>query len=141
MGVIAMRKVINGKTYDTETATRIGSIKVQICFYTLYYKRTGEYFVVSTPVETTNEEKYIIPISYLEARQLEAHIKTEKIDADVSSKKLRMNAYLDSENVTRLRDMARAYNVSMNKMLNTIIKNTSFYTEEDFEEMEMKFNG
>lgn len=81
-----MKKVINGKVYDTDTAREVG------CFdsgagdrlfgwsETLYVKRTGEYFLfgeggpgskysVRTGVNNTTGSAKIFPLSYDEARK------------------------------------------------------------------------
>lgn len=39
-----MKKIINNLLYDTDTAKHIGSWKTGRVIYTLYRKRTGEYF-------------------------------------------------------------------------------------------------
>lgn len=81
-----MKKVINGKVYDTDTAREVG------CFdsgagdrlfgwsETLYVKRTGEYFLfgeggpgskysVRTGVNNTTGSAKIFPLSYDDARK------------------------------------------------------------------------
>lgn len=81
-----MKKVINGKVYDTDTAREVG------CFdsgagdrlfgwsETLYVKRTGEYFLfgeggpgskysVRTGVNNTTGSAKIFPLSYNDARK------------------------------------------------------------------------
>ncbi len=42
-----MKKIINGKKYDTETATRLADWNNGgYCKETLYQKHTGEYFMI-----------------------------------------------------------------------------------------------
>ena len=81
-----MKQIINGKKYDTETATEVGSWwnglstrDFSHCRETLYRKRTGEYFLygIGGPMSgyshscgnmTSGGEK-IIPMTEAEARE------------------------------------------------------------------------
>lgn len=79
-----MKKIIKGRTYDTETAKLVGYVENDITnnlFYTyesLYKKRNGEYFLYAEGGAGTKYAKYlgnnnwapgemIIPLSYDDA--------------------------------------------------------------------------
>lgn len=81
-----MKKVINGKVYDTDTARKVGCIDFGLgdrfsgWSETLYVKRTGEYFLlgeggpgskysVRTGVNNTTGSAKIFPLSYDDARK------------------------------------------------------------------------
>lgn len=96
-----MRKIINNKVYDTDTATRIGLADngheyndLAYSGETLYRKRTGEYFLhgeggpmtiyaVSTGNNNWRGGERITPISYAAARQwAEDHLSAEAYEAE-----------------------------------------------------------
>ena len=77
-----MRKVIKGKTYDTETATEVAKYETHrrekdLRYYTekLYHTRTNNYFLCGRGGYLTkyakfgDNEKHIIPLTELEAVQ------------------------------------------------------------------------
>lgn len=82
-----MKKIIDGKKYDTETATELGTYwngksRRDFEFFeeTLYVKRTGEYFIygiggpasryaVSSPSGGWDGGERIVPTSYENAKQ------------------------------------------------------------------------
>ena len=95
-----MRKIINRKSYDTDTAQVIGEYSVNypgdfdyMC-ETLYRKRTGEYFVhgmgnaASRYAEPAGQNRWkpgerIMPYSYDEAREwAERHLDAEDYEAE-----------------------------------------------------------
>ena len=94
-----MKKIINGKRYDTETAEKIGvwdnsrSISdFDCCEETLYRKRTGEFFIHGGGGARTKyaKEEYgmygwgeaIIPLTYDEAREwAETHLDADRYEA------------------------------------------------------------
>lgn len=80
-GAIIMKKVINGKVYDTDTARKVGCIDYGLgdrfsgWSETLYVKRTGEYFLlgeggpgskysVQIGVNQSSGSTKIFPLSY-----------------------------------------------------------------------------
>ena len=90
-----MKKIINGKKYDTETATKLASWDNGIygndfrsCSEELYKKKTGEFFLFGeggpmstyskTRGNTTSGSSEIIPLTSIEA----AEWFEEKGDAD-----------------------------------------------------------
>lgn len=91
-----MKKIIDGKKYDTETAREVGSwdngcfvTDMQYFSETLYRKRTGEYFLYgeggamsryAEPCEGNSwtSGEHIFPLSYEEA----THWAEEHMDAD-----------------------------------------------------------
>lgn len=94
-----MKKIINGKRYDTETAEKIGvwdnarSISdFDCCEETLYRKRTGEFFIHGGGGARTKyaSESYgmygwgeaITPLTYDEAREwAETHLDADRYEA------------------------------------------------------------
>lgn len=89
-----MKKVINGKMYNTETAKELGSwwnerTDFSICWEYLYKKKTGEYFLYGKGGATSKYAKRwenngsqsgekIIPLTETEARSWAE----QKLDAD-----------------------------------------------------------
>ena len=95
-----MRKVIKGKLYDTETATRVGEWSdgyvsdFRFVCETLYRKRTGEYFIhgeggpMSAYAESCGQNQWqggkaIKPLTYDEARiWAEVHLDADEYEAE-----------------------------------------------------------
>lgn len=96
-----MKKIINGKRYDTETATSIGWYSNNLSYNdldykeeTLYKKRTGEYFLCGEGGARSDYARYtddghwahgeeIRPISWEGARQwAEKHLSAEAYEAE-----------------------------------------------------------
>lgn len=93
-----MKKVINAKVYNTETATRVGSWDngyftndFNYCSEDLYQKKTGEFFLhgeggalstyASHSGDTTGYGERIIPMTYDEATQwAERHLTGERYE-------------------------------------------------------------
>lgn len=70
-----MKKHINNKMYDTETARKCGSYTQDSTSEKLYVKKTGEFFVVLNAYDT----EQIIPVSYAEAETwAKQHMNSEK---------------------------------------------------------------
>lgn len=83
-----MKKIINGKVYDTTTAKRcsdaidIGSVN-ELEYYglTLYKKRTGEFFL-SRDVYRGDLDNGIIPLTYDDAREwAESHLDADDYES------------------------------------------------------------
>lgn len=83
-----MKKIINGKVYDTTTAKRcsdvidIGSVN-ELEYYglTLYKKRTGEFFL-SRDVYLGDLDNGIIPLTYDDAREwAESHLDADDYES------------------------------------------------------------
>lgn len=96
-----MRKIINGRKYDTETATEVGywqnmgdTRQFEYMCETLYRKRGGEYFLHGEGGAATkyaksyglNEWGYgerIMPMTHVEARQwAEEHLEADEYEAE-----------------------------------------------------------
>ena len=93
-----MKKIINGKRYDTETAEEIGFWRTErsvtdfsYCEETLYRKRTGEFFIHGGGGARTKyaSESYgmygwgeaIVPLTYDEAREwAETHLDADRYE-------------------------------------------------------------
>lgn len=95
-----MKKIINGKVYDTETAEKVGewdngrlSDRLYGCCEDLYRKRTGEFFLcgeggpgskyaVSTGNSNWSSGSKIIPLTYEAAQSwAEEHLDCEDYEA------------------------------------------------------------
>ena len=79
-----MKKIIDGKKYDTETAECIGGWENEynglddryFCAEELYRKKTGEFFIYSW-----GQEPYIMPYTLDEAKKwAEEHLTGEKYE-------------------------------------------------------------
>lgn len=96
-----MKKIINGKLYNTETATQVGAWDngrsyrdLSYCAETLFRKKTGEYFLYGDGGATTKYAQYIgdnqwggssqiIPLAYDTARQwAEEHLPAEEYESE-----------------------------------------------------------
>lgn len=96
-----MKKIINGKMYDTETAKHIGD---RNNCEALYQKKTGEFFLYS--------ESGITPLSFDEAREWAE----SKLDADVyieifgepeeDDSKVLLSAYIRKDMFERIKQYA-----------------------------------
>ena len=94
-----MKKIINGKGYDTDTATFIGECDIgdplnnlEYCTESLYVKRTGEFFIFgwggpySKYSKAISENRWaggeaIIPLEYEEAKEWATqHLTPEKVE-------------------------------------------------------------
>lgn len=94
-----MKKIIHGKSYDTETAQLMGEWdneaygKFEYCYEGLYRKRTGEFFLYGTggpmsiyahyvSYNETSGSSVIEPLTYVEAAQwAEEHLTGEEYAA------------------------------------------------------------
>ena len=91
-----MRKIIDGKKYDSEKARKVGTWTNNFkgsdhMESTLYRKRTGEYFIMKTTGETEADlgfRKDIIPVSIEEARRWGLdHLDSKSFDREFVNKK------------------------------------------------------
>jgi len=99
-----MKKIINGKIYNTETATMVGRYDNELGWNDIFHvdeelfrKRTGEYFIhgiggpatkysVSTGNNSWAGGEKIIPIDYSSAVEwAEEHIPTEEFEKEFGS--------------------------------------------------------
>ena len=82
-----MRKIINGRMYDTDTAKLVGSYQAEVdggsyIFGSLCRKRTGEYFA-DTDGTVLGMERTITPLSYDKAREwAESHLTADEYEAE-----------------------------------------------------------
>lgn len=75
-----MKKIIDGKRYDTSLARFIERFEVAPGrFESLYRKRTGEYFLYSE----MDQKGHLLPLAYDEARRwAKSHMVVEAFDAE-----------------------------------------------------------
>lgn len=138
-----MKKIINAKVYDTDTARHIGwweneQSDLDYVQETLYCKRTGEYFLYGEGGARTkystmqganswSSGEMIIPLTYDAAREwAENHLETEKylkefeIESDDESKTKR-SFYISNMNVEKLKEYARKNELSVSESLDKLL--------------------
>lgn len=117
-----MKKNINGKAYNTETARKCGSYTQDSTIERLYIKKTGEFFVVLNAYDT----EQIIPVSYAEAETwAKRHMTSEKYneifgkiaDKSAISIKISRSAY------QKAKRKAHESGTSVSKYLEELIEN------------------
>ena len=137
-----MKKIINGKLYDTETATRIaskshGQGRRDFSYYeeTLYRKRTGEYFLygeggpmsrysVSRGLNEWSGGEKIIPLNFEKAREWgEENMDADDYQAEFgeiveeSSERVTMSISLDGTIADRIRREAKEKGLSVSALI------------------------
>lgn len=86
-----MKKHINNKVYDTDTAKLIGKSETDEIEFALYKKRTAEYFLVNQQKGIENAVPTFVPLKYDEAKTFaEKHFKAE-YDAEFQNKENGLN--------------------------------------------------
>lgn len=140
-----MKKIINGKVYDTETAQEVGIWSNNLsyrdfgwCSETLYRKKTGEYFIhgkggpASRYAEAVGSNSWgfgerIMPLTYKEATEwAEKHLdcdEYEQIFGKVTEDETRKTAAysLSVTAIEVLRRMAQAQGRPASEILNELI--------------------
>jgi hypothetical protein len=140
-----MKKIINGKKYDTETATAVGEWDngcygrdFQRCSETLYRKRTGEFFLYGEgdpmskyAVSCGNNEwcggEQITPLTYSAAQQwAETHLggdEYESIFGEVSEDDTRtqLSVSLSVAAVERAKRAAAQAGMSVSAYIETLL--------------------
>lgn len=141
-----MKKIINGKVYDTDTAHRCGEYepnpyKNDFHWYIekLYQKKTGEFFLYgqgnaaskysrSCGLNEWSGGEKIIPLSYDSAREwAEQHLDGDDYIAIFGEpveddNKTRLNLYISTALAAKLKTEAAKQNISIGDYLETIIK-------------------
>lgn len=141
-----MRKIINGRLYNTDTAKEIGTYSNDLGYddfrflsETLYRKRTGEYFLYgeggpmtqyAQPVgDMTGSGEDITPLSLDQAKKwAEENMSADDymdafgpVSEDDPKYKI-LSANLTSENYAKLRRMTEESGRSMSAILNDLIE-------------------
>ena len=143
-----MRKVINGRTYNTETSKRIGSWDNGIygsdfrnCEEDLYKNTKGAYFLVGsggpmskysiTHGNSTSGTTELIPMTATEAQEwAESHLDVEDYEAEFGvqeeatsdlTTRERVNLTLDNEIVARLRKHSADTGIPMARIVDKAI--------------------
>lgn len=100
-----MRKIINNKVYDTDTARRLGCVVRGTVHEELYMKKTREFFMYKFDEKTKTSA--IIPIEFnaaLEiARKMLSPETYEEIFGTDDSRKSNITLYLKNESIKKLR--------------------------------------
>lgn len=137
-----MKKIINGKSYDTETARKVyltshgGQSFRDFNYYveTLYCKRTGEYFLHGeggpaskyaefVDYNTRTGGERIMPMTLDEAKQwAEAEMDGEDYEkefgtVDESDERVTMSISLDAATADRIRKAAQEAGMSISAMI------------------------
>lgn len=135
-----MKKIINGKMYDTETAKEVAS-----CYHgegprdfrhyseTLYKKRTGEYFLageggpmthyaVSTGQNSWSGGEKIIPLTYSEAtewaeREMDADDYQAEFGPVSEGERVTLSISLPADVADRIRKTAAAEGISVSECI------------------------
>ncbi len=141
-----MKKIINGKSYDTETAREIGSYKenqetgISRLSETLYLKKSGEYFLhgvggANTRYAVAAEQNWwtggekIIPLTYETAQKwAEENLTADEYEAafgvvEDDETQVTLNAKISAAMDDKLRKMAAAEGTTIKAVLERIIKN------------------
>ena len=141
-----MKKISNGKVYDTETARYIGDWDNKQCEQDyicekLYCKRTGEYFLYGEGGPMTKYSKMeganswssgemIIPLIYDAARKwAEEHLKADDYLKEFEpmpddNTKTNCTFYMGNETMEMLKEYARRQEKSVSECLENIIIDT-----------------
>lgn len=135
-----MKKIISGKLYDTETATKVAS-----CYHgegprdfrhyseALYRKRTGEYFLageggpmshyaVTTGMNSWSGGEKIIPLPYKDAREwAEREMDADDYEAEFGAvseeETVHLHISLPADVADRIRKAAAAEGVSVSAII------------------------
>lgn len=136
----AMKKILNNRVYDTDTATAIGDsdngaspTSFDYCIETLYRKRTGEYFLHGKggPRSKYATQRYgslcsggrIMPLAYDEARQWAVdHLSADDYEAEFGevvedNSRICVSLSLSAAGVERARREASARGVSLSALV------------------------
>lgn len=140
-----MKKIINGKSYDTETAKNVGCWSNNLSYRdfswveeTLYRKKTGEYFLhgeggpasrysVATGINSWSGGERIMPMTYAEASEWAAkHLDGDDYEAIfgavVEDESKRTVAYsLTVGAIEKLRRMSEEQGRSASEILDAMI--------------------
>lgn len=140
-----MKKIIDGKKYDTDTATEIGEWEnmydprnFDYIQQVLYRKRTGEYFLYEYGNANTRYAKkvgsnswqgasYLTPVSYETAQKwAEDHLTADEFEAefgevDEDEERVHVNAFLDAATNARLRKIASSHDWTLTETLERMI--------------------
>lgn len=140
-----MKKIINGKVYDTETATLCGEWDngyyrndFHYCAETLYKKKTGEFFIhgeghalskyATHHGNSSGWGETIIPISYEDARQwTENHLSADEyealfeIDEDDESR-TRVNISLENSVIAKAKQDAGKLGLTVSEYISKLLK-------------------
>lgn len=140
-----MKKIINGKVYDTETAKKIGDYtsphaRNDFRWYSeeLYRKKTGEFFVYgkgngASPYAVREFDgwtygKKIEPLSYSEAQKwTEEHLDADEYikifgePAEDDSKQC-LNLYLRKDTINKLKQMSAQQNKAVSELIEEMFR-------------------
>lgn len=138
-----MKKIINGKRYDTSKAKEIGYWSNNLsnhdfnhCDEWLYKKRTGEYFLYGEGGPMTRYAERvgdmwgggseITPLSYEDARQwAEEHLDADEYEAEFEipdDDKIVTSISLNPTTYQRLKRRAAAQNKSLGEIIDELVK-------------------
>ena len=140
-----MKKVINGKLYDTDTAKRVGSWDngcstndFDYCSEDLYRKKTGEFFLhgeghamsryASSSGDGRGWGEAIIPLTFQKAQKwAEDHLNGDEYIAlfgapEEDDNKTAIHAYIPKASLAKLKDEQAKTGKSIGDIIDTLIK-------------------
>lgn len=118
-----MKRYINNKVYDTETAKHIGTEFL----VSLYRKKTGEYFKYIHPRHSEGEGE-IVPLTYDEAREwaeknLDSDVYDEEFGAiEDSGERETIHISVRAQTADKLRRMSREQGRAVSSIVEDLIK-------------------
>lgn len=139
-----MKKIINNKVYDTETAVKVGSWDngeygdIHYICETLYRKKTGEFFIhgeggaatnyaVATEYDHFKAGECIMPMTYQAAQEwAEAHLTADEyqsaftVDKDDVGKQL-ISLYVTAVTAAKLKQLASKRGVSQGAVVEQLV--------------------
>lgn len=140
-----MKKIINGKVYDTDTARDMGgdsySYPGDFAYWseTLYQKRTGEFFMhgeggpMSRYAETVGQNEWsggekIIPLSPAKAREwAEEHLSADEYEAafglpDEDAEDVVLYVKIPAATMAKLKTQAAERGASVTEIVNEVLR-------------------
>jgi hypothetical protein len=137
-----MKKIINGKVYDTETARQLGEYENDYPLYDfhwyseqLYQKRTGEFFLFGEGHAASkyglNEYgagKKIIPMSYTQAQKwAEEHLDADKYigifgEPDEEAEDVQLNLTISAATAAKFKKIAQERSITQKELFEALVK-------------------
>lgn len=118
-----MKKIIDGKRYDTSLARFVGQFEVEPGrFEILYRKRTGEYFLHWE----IGDDGFLSPLTYAEARRwAESHMDADAFEAEFgairdSDRRSVITVSLNSSGIKRAKRAAAIRGISLSALIDEL---------------------
>lgn len=143
-----MKKIINGKVYDTDRARLIADVPHSnirgsegSCEQKLYQKRTGEYFLLlsgaraevvsnmSLAKQPHDKERHVYPISYDQARKwAESELDADKYisifgEPDEEAEDVQLNLTISAAVAAKFKKIAQERSITQKELFEALVKN------------------